>query len=127
LSKQLLAASTQVKEMNDVEFYKVPFEQALDLVAQRRVFLSKGFVFVPSTDLGSLLVAQFRSNLSKSLVVRFLSLFSYSTPTKYSLFLSFFLSFFLSLVDCQRIAKNGGRRATDACAEQHLQAACNFL
>ena len=64
-----MAASSHVKDLNDVEFYKVPFEQALDLVSQRSVFLAKGFVYVPSTDLGSLIAAQFRQNLSKSLVV----------------------------------------------------------
>jgi len=69
LGPKLLAGSRHVKDLNDVEFYKVPFEKALDLVSQRSVFLSKGFVYVPSTELGSLITSQFRLNLSKSLVV----------------------------------------------------------
>ena len=69
MGPKLLAASRHVKDLNDVEFYKVPFEKALDLVSQRSVFLSKGFVYVPSTELGSLITSQFRLNLSKSLVV----------------------------------------------------------
>lgn len=54
--------------MHEKEFYKVPFENAIELVAQRKVFVQKGFAYVPVTDLVSLLVGEFRARLSKSLV-----------------------------------------------------------
>jgi DNA primase large subunit len=39
------------------------------LVAQRKVFLQDGFAYVPITDLVSLLVGEFRTRLSKSLIM----------------------------------------------------------
>jgi DNA primase large subunit len=47
--------------------YKVPFEQVIDLVAQRRVFLSDGEAFVHSRDLSSAVLTSFRSRLSRNL------------------------------------------------------------
>lgn len=50
-------------------FWKVPFEDVLDLVAQRKVVLHKGNAFVPSSQLSSIVVGRFRAALSKSLAV----------------------------------------------------------
>jgi len=50
-------------------FWKVPFEDVTDLVAQRRVLLHKGNAFVPSSALASIVVGRFRSALSKALAV----------------------------------------------------------
>jgi len=47
--------------------YKVPFEQVIDLVAQRRVYLKKGTAFVISRDLVSVVLTAFRVRLSRSL------------------------------------------------------------
>ena len=49
------------------EHYKVGFEQVLDLVRQRRVYLEAGFAYVPASDLVSIVANQFRMHLSKQL------------------------------------------------------------
>lgn len=48
---------------------QVPFEDVLDLVASRRVLLHKGFAFVPSSQLSSIVVGRYRAALSKALAV----------------------------------------------------------
>jgi DNA primase large subunit len=60
--------------MNPVEFakshfYAVPFQQALDLVAQRQCYLSQGNAYIPQAKVLSILVAKFRSELSRCLVL----------------------------------------------------------
>ncbi|XP_058103144.1 probable DNA primase large subunit isoform X2 [Magnolia sinica] len=48
---------------------KVPFEEVPDLVAGRRVFMLKGYAYVAMNQVVSLVVTQFRSHLSKALVL----------------------------------------------------------
>ncbi|KAL6874351.1 hypothetical protein ACP4OV_013371 [Aristida adscensionis] len=50
-------------------FFKVPFEEVPDLVSSRRVFLSKGYAYVAMSQVVSLVVTQFRCNISKALVL----------------------------------------------------------
>ncbi|XP_042215191.1 DNA primase large subunit-like [Homarus americanus] len=50
-------------------FFKVPFTEALELVRQRKVYLSGGYAYVPDTDLVTLVTASFRSNLSRALAI----------------------------------------------------------
>lgn len=50
-------------------FYKVPFEEVPELVSGRRVFLQNGYAFVPMNQLAAIVVGQFRSRLSKALVL----------------------------------------------------------
>ncbi|XP_075058666.1 DNA primase large subunit isoform X2 [Mixophyes fleayi] len=57
-------------KMEDVDFYKVPFQAALDLVRPRKVFLSQGFAFIPSTDIVAIVQNDFRVRLSKALALR---------------------------------------------------------
>lgn len=66
-----LVARSHGQISSDVEniYYKVPFEEVPDLVASRRVLLQKGFAFVAGTQLVSLVVTQFRSHLSKALIL----------------------------------------------------------
>eukprot|EP00386_Alphamonas_edax_P002727 GDKI01008287.1.p1 GENE.GDKI01008287.1~~GDKI01008287.1.p1 ORF type:complete len:521 (-),score=132.76 GDKI01008287.1:20-1537(-) len=47
--------------------YKVNFEEAVSLLARRRVFCQKGFAYVSSDDLSSLIMSKFRQNLTDSL------------------------------------------------------------
>ncbi|CAA0826612.1 Probable DNA primase large subunit [Striga hermonthica] len=56
------------KAVNSAE-YEVPFEQVPDLVASRRVFILKGYAYVAMSQVVSLLVTQYRSYLSKALVL----------------------------------------------------------
>ncbi|CAN1253786.1 Probable DNA primase large subunit [Linum perenne] len=53
----------------DAIFYKVPFEQVPELVAGRRVFLSKGYAYVAMNQVVSLVATQFRSLISKALTL----------------------------------------------------------
>ncbi|KAJ4974342.1 hypothetical protein NE237_007516 [Protea cynaroides] len=53
----------------DTIFFKVPFEEVPDLVSTRRVLIVKGFAYVAMNQVVSLLVTQFRSLLSKALVL----------------------------------------------------------
>ncbi|KAL8607230.1 hypothetical protein ACOMHN_009624 [Nucella lapillus] len=52
-----------------VQFYKVPFTEALDLVRGRRVFVRHGYAYVPQDDLVSILLTLYRVQLSHSLAV----------------------------------------------------------
>ncbi|XP_068137529.1 DNA primase large subunit [Hyperolius riggenbachi] len=56
-------------KLEDLEFYKVPFQAALDLVRPRKVFLSKGFAFVPPKDIVTIILNDFRTRLSKALAL----------------------------------------------------------
>ena len=49
------------------EHYKVPFEEVIDLIRQRRVFVRAGFAYVPQTDLVSIVATRVRAHLSKQL------------------------------------------------------------
>ncbi|XP_020591204.1 probable DNA primase large subunit [Phalaenopsis equestris] len=53
----------------DTIFFKVPFEEVPELVANRRVFLLKGNAYVAMNQVTSIVVSHFRSNLSKALVL----------------------------------------------------------
>ncbi|PIN08357.1 Eukaryotic-type DNA primase, large subunit [Handroanthus impetiginosus] len=53
----------------DTTYYKVPFEQVPDLVANRRVFILKGYAYVAMNQVVSLVMTQYRSYLSKALVL----------------------------------------------------------
>ena len=49
------------------EHYKVPFEEVVDLIRQRRVYVRAGFAYVPQTDLVSIVATRVRAHLSKQL------------------------------------------------------------
>ncbi|KFK41135.1 hypothetical protein AALP_AA2G090500 [Arabis alpina] len=62
--------STGEKSPNvETVYYKVPFEEVPDLVAGRRVFIQKGYAFVAGSQLVSMVITQFRSHLSKALIL----------------------------------------------------------
>jgi DNA primase large subunit len=50
------------KEAKD--FIKVPFKEAVSLVARRAVYLHKGIAYVPLKELYSIAAAHFRTRLS---------------------------------------------------------------
>ncbi|KAM6562660.1 hypothetical protein CsatB_022658 [Cannabis sativa] len=50
-------------------FYKVPFEEVPELVASRRVFILKGNAYIAANQVVSLVATQFRSHLSKALIL----------------------------------------------------------
>ncbi|KAK4758903.1 hypothetical protein SAY87_020204 [Trapa incisa] len=53
----------------DAIFYKVPFEEVPELVACRKVYIHKGYAYVAMNQVVSLVVTQFRSHLSKALIL----------------------------------------------------------
>jgi DNA primase large subunit len=50
------------------EFYKVPFQQALSLLAHRQVYIEKGYAFLPIGKLVATVVSRFRILLSRALI-----------------------------------------------------------
>ena len=70
LRAELSAGSPQLKGVTSGAFYKVPFEDALELVQARRVYLRGGYAYVPSTDVITLVMGVFRARLSAALTVR---------------------------------------------------------
>lgn len=69
LEKQLTKLSLSPGEFAASNFYAVPFQQALDLVASRQCFLSKGYAYIPESKVMSILVSKFRTELSRELVL----------------------------------------------------------
>lgn len=57
----------------DLNYFKVPFEQAIGMMQRRQVFLRQGHAYVPREHLIELLRLRFRESLSRSLVVAFKS------------------------------------------------------
>ncbi|XP_069091858.1 DNA primase large subunit isoform X1 [Pleurodeles waltl] len=58
-----------IPKIEEQEFYKVPFQDALDLVRPRKVFLRKGFAYVPHQDIVAIVLNDFRTKLSKALAL----------------------------------------------------------
>lgn len=76
--KEGLVQSTTSYNHADIEnrdFYKVSFEEVLNLVSKRMVFLKAGYAYIPSSELASCLISLFRSNLSHELSVSNIQLF----------------------------------------------------
>ncbi|XP_061816847.1 DNA primase large subunit [Nerophis lumbriciformis] len=55
--------------VEDQDFYKVPFQDALDLVRTRKVYLKAGYVYVPHQDIVTIVLNDFRTRLSKALAL----------------------------------------------------------
>eukprot|EP00047_Mylnosiga_fluctuans_P006135 m.245055 g.245055 ORF g.245055 m.245055 type:complete len:521 (-) comp14592_c0_seq1:83-1645(-) len=66
--KQALSALGRLgADIESTDYYKVPFEDALELVRSRRTFLSEGVAYVAREDMFSITVGVFRSRLSSHL------------------------------------------------------------
>ncbi|KAF8048562.1 hypothetical protein N665_2476s0003 [Sinapis alba] len=66
---QVVRSLGQISPSVEAVYYKVPFEEVPDLVAGRRVLIHKGYAFVAGSQLVSLVVTQFRSHISKALIL----------------------------------------------------------
>jgi len=72
LRSQLLATDEiAIGQYESMEFYKVPFMDVPKLVAQRRVFLERGYAYVSRENVSCIVEEQFRSSLSKSLTLAY--------------------------------------------------------
>lgn len=56
-----------VKEVAETTYFKIPFQEATDLIASRQCFVKKGFAYVPMSKIVTIILQKFRSSLSKSL------------------------------------------------------------
>ncbi|XP_052776881.1 DNA primase large subunit-like [Mya arenaria] len=67
--REQLASSSGIAAsvVETVEYFKVHFTEALDLVQKRKVYVHKGQVYVPYEDMISLLVGVYRTHLSQAL------------------------------------------------------------
>ncbi|CAL1578118.1 unnamed protein product [Knipowitschia caucasica] len=55
--------------VEEQDFYKVPFQDALDLVRTRKVYLKAGYVYIPHQDIITIVINDFRTRLSKALAL----------------------------------------------------------
>lgn len=56
-----------IHEFTNQTIYKVPFQQVLNLIANRSCFLYQGYVYVPESNIIDIIVNKFRMNLSRDL------------------------------------------------------------
>lgn len=56
-------------QVEKYHFYKVKFSEVFDLVRNRKVFIMKGYAYIPHTEFVSVLCTQFRAHLKQSLAV----------------------------------------------------------
>ncbi|XDV50247.1 hypothetical protein PO909_019331 [Leuciscus waleckii] len=55
--------------LEEYDFYKVPFQDALDLVRTRKVYLLAGNAYIPNNEIVTIVLNDFRTRLSKALAV----------------------------------------------------------
>ena len=54
-------------DVSQLIYFRVPFEDAIDLLRDRKVFLSAGFAYVSRKDLSAIITTKFRARLSQHL------------------------------------------------------------
>ncbi|MEQ2228050.1 DNA primase large subunit [Ilyodon furcidens] len=71
LKEKLLNSSHGISGVILVEqdIYKVPFQDALDLVRTRKVYLKEGYAYIPHNDIVTIVLNDFRTRLSKALAL----------------------------------------------------------
>lgn len=47
-------------DIDNIDFYELPFSEVFDLVSDRKVYVYKGIAYVPQTELLSVFVSHFR-------------------------------------------------------------------
>ena len=65
--KLLCITGTNPVDYHTTEYYRVPFLQALELIGRRLCYVAEGYAYVPLDRVVSIIVAKFRSALSRSL------------------------------------------------------------
>lgn len=53
-------SSSNVSDIDNIQFYKVPFPQVANLVKKRKVFIAQGVAFVPEKEMAYVFVSHFR-------------------------------------------------------------------
>ena len=59
-------SSSAIKEeqFESTDFYELPFDEVVDLISDRKVYLHRGIAYVPHSELISVFVTHFRNNLT---------------------------------------------------------------
>jgi DNA primase large subunit len=65
------ALGFQPREPKSGAYYRVPFEEALEMVKRRRVLLRGGDAFVPEKEFGQILVSLLRAHLNRALATAY--------------------------------------------------------
>jgi DNA primase large subunit len=52
-----------------MDFYELPFDEVVDLISERKVYVHRGVAYVPQSEFVSVFVTHFRSNLALELNV----------------------------------------------------------
>lgn len=65
---QIIFNATKDEEKRPDGYLKVPFKEALSLVAKRAVFIQKGIAFVPLRELSQIACSHFRWKLSSEMI-----------------------------------------------------------
>lgn len=79
IKEYLEMSSLQVNDVDSMQFYKVPFSQASNLVKKRKVLIIQGTAFVPENVMGFVLATYFKRILISAFEVsvdEFASLFT---------------------------------------------------
>ncbi|XP_011874949.1 PREDICTED: DNA primase large subunit-like [Vollenhovia emeryi] len=66
IKEYLQASSPNVDDIDNTQFYKVPFSDIANLVKKRKVFVTQGEAFVPEREMAFLFVSYFRRILLSS-------------------------------------------------------------
>ncbi|XP_047207779.1 DNA primase large subunit isoform X1 [Girardinichthys multiradiatus] len=71
LKEKLLISSYGINgvTLEEQDFYKVPFQDALDLVRTRKVYLKEGYAYIPHNEIVAIVLNDFRTRLSKALAL----------------------------------------------------------
>ncbi|XP_028676335.1 DNA primase large subunit [Erpetoichthys calabaricus] len=62
-------ANISAVKLEEMEIYKVPFQDVLDLVRSRKVYLKGGYTYIPHKEIVTVVLNDFRTRLSKALAV----------------------------------------------------------
>lgn len=66
---ELCSSTAKAYVIDGLNFYKVKFLEVPSLVKSRRVFVSKGYAYIPHFELITCILGSFRSSLNEALVV----------------------------------------------------------
>lgn len=85
--------SSHINDIDNMQFYKVPFSSVGSLVKKRKVFIREGAAFVPEGEIVFLFVPYFKkillSGFEVSIMIKHLSSFIQTYRCDYHYFLSY--------------------------------------
>lgn len=67
--ENLYASTSREGDFENTDFYELPFDEVVDLISDRRVYVHRGTAYVPQSDLITVFLTHFRSSLAVELNV----------------------------------------------------------